>query len=169
MHTQDIELTTFSSFRPTQSDCVGLGSEGCEDWLLCPVMQTRDSGTLDRSNFRTMERLLECVDPDVKDHDVHRFGHWGPGWFEILIVRPGTEAHRVAQESACALSDYPVLDEMDYSELEHEIASEYWESMSTKERMEVCARYGVSVFAARRDYIPSEDSGEIYTYLADGC
>lgn len=57
---------------------------------------------------------------ETSDYETHRFGHWGPGWFEVIAVRPGSACHREAQAIAAALSDYPVLDESDYMSRERE-------------------------------------------------
>lgn len=115
------ELQRFADYQPTQFDAKGLGSDEQEDWRVLPTMQTRDSEALDRSNFAVAQRILE--DAGV-DYQVHRFGHWGPGWFEILVVEPTPTGLKVAGEIACALADYPVLDEMHLSELECEEESE---------------------------------------------
>ncbi len=45
-------------------------------------------------------------------------------------------------------------------------AEQYWESLPIKYRVELCAEAGVSIFAARRDSIPSEDSGFIFERCA---
>lgn len=128
-------LERYSRFRPTSFDAAGLRAETMGDdpddadrsaWLVVPIIRTRDSGALDVSNFVTMERRLAEVDPDGADHESHRFGHWGPGWFEILIVRPGTQAAQEAADAADALADYPILDESDLSEREAEAADEDW-------------------------------------------
>jgi hypothetical protein len=124
----DSEMQTYASYRPTGFDPPGLAATRMghdEDdtdrsaWLVA-LGQNRDSGTAARSNFRVALRSLETVDPDGKDHEIHRFGHWACGWLEIIIVRPGTAAHQDAWETECALANYPILDEMDWSELESE-------------------------------------------------
>lgn len=65
--------------------------------------------------------LRESKDPDVSEcYENHRFGHWACGWFEILIVKPGSDCERIALEIEASLASYPCLDEMHYSELENE-------------------------------------------------
>lgn len=61
---------------------------------------------------------------ETSDYETHRFGHWGPGWFEIIVVRPGSACHREAQAIAAAVSDYPVLDESDLSQREYDTQCE---------------------------------------------
>jgi hypothetical protein len=102
----------------------GIGLADQQDWLVGPVSQTRDSGPLDRSNFECFVKALGGEGDDV---EIHRFGHWGPGWFEIVLINPANlELVKQAEEMESALADYPVLDEMHHSGLEHEEASEIW-------------------------------------------
>lgn len=115
-------MITYKEFQPTSFDCKGLGLPDRQDWLVAPVGQNRDSEALYRSNFIVVyEDLIKYGYDDV---EIHRFGHWGPGWFEIILVRPNTEAAKIAEEWECALSDYPVADEMHLSQLESEEENE---------------------------------------------
>lgn len=143
--------TQFDTHLPIDSD----DGEGREEWLLVPVSQTRDSGPLDRSNFAI---ALELLDGESDDVEVYRFGHWGPGWYEIIIVRPGSAAQAVAEEIASRLEDYPVLDETDLSEREHEQEVEDWDF------------YGASDF---RDHVRTADlsdqAGWYYWTCYPGC
>ena len=165
MHTGDIQLERYSNFRPTQFDSKGLGLEDRQDWLLAPVSQTRDSEPLEVSNFRTVLRDLEGADPEGENHEVHRFGHWGPGWFEVILVRPDSDCHLKAQEWTAALESYPVADDTDFYELEAEEAEEAWRYTSMRERIRLCAKAGVSIFASRDEYPPHDDNGAIQQYL----
>lgn len=146
-------LATYQSFAPTPFDPAGSFLSERQDWLVAPCSITRDSGILELSNWRSM---LHAMDPsdDSPDVEVHRFGHWGPGWYEIAIVRPGTGAHDIALEISSSLEDYPILCEDDYSEREWESACESWEATDTGDRIKILARHGLSIFAARRDSIP---------------
>lgn len=145
---EDIELERYGDSRPTPFDTPGLmarsmghgqkatGEDDDTDrsqWLIVPVSRTRDSGPLDESNFASAEKLLEAADPSGDDHENHRFGHWGPGWFEMLIVRPDTKAHRAAQEIAASLENYPVLDDDDLSEREMDEENESWEAWARRD------------------------------------
>jgi hypothetical protein len=118
-------MEVYSKFRPTAFDPSGLNLPDQQDWQVVPVSRTRDSGVLDNCNFETALKLLGGESDDC---EVHRFGHWGPGWFEIVIVRPGSEASRVAEDLERSLSDYPLLDEEAYSEACEEAYSADWES-----------------------------------------
>lgn len=149
-------MKTYSEFRPTQFDFAGLGLPDRQNWLVAPTGRNRDSEICTRSNFRVMKQMLEEIDEEENDHEIHRFGHWGPGWFEIILIRPETPASKTAQEAEDALAYYPILSDDDYSELEAEEKACYWEQMNLKERIELCNQAGVSIFAARRDEIPND-------------
>lgn len=125
-------MQRYAEFAPTQFDTAGLGLEDRQDWLVAPVSQTRDSEALSRSNFRS---LLKAIGGPSETVEVHRFGHWGPGWFEIILVAPGSPAEAICDEAESALEDYPVYDDMDFSALEYEEYGEWW------------ARDGVADFA----------------------
>lgn len=80
----------------------------------CPNVST----TLEDSNW---EGLLACLtekDPDGNDYQVCSFGHWVTP-YRMVMVKPGSEAHREAERIIAALADYPVLDDEDFSEREY--------------------------------------------------
>lgn len=132
-------MQTYSQFRPSQFDTAGLGLEDRQDWLVVGVAQNRDSGCLDRCNFA--ETLYQLGGEDV-DVEVHRFGHWANGWFEIILVRPGTKAALEAEEIEAALADYPILNEDKYGETLHEEADQVWrDCYSTKDRLDYYAKH----------------------------
>lgn len=114
------ELQTYSTFRPTSFDCSGLGCEEQQDWLVCPVSrQPKTAGLLEDSNWEAQLEALIEADPEGNDHEVHYFGHWATD-FEICLVRPGSAAAIEAARLADSLADYPVLNEEDHSQREHE-------------------------------------------------
>jgi len=118
-------MRTYAEFSPTQFDSTGLGLIDQQNWLVAPVSQTRDSGPLDRANFDATLRILGGESETV---EVHRFGHWGPGWFEIILINPADEIRvKDAQETEDALSDYPIVDESLLSEYESEECASTWE------------------------------------------
>jgi hypothetical protein len=88
--------------------------------------QNRDSDCLTRSNFRS---ALKALGGEVEGKvEVVREGHWACGWIEWIAVHEScVDALKCADEIAGALSDYPVVDESDFSELETEEANEVWE------------------------------------------
>jgi hypothetical protein len=157
-------METYSPFRPTGYDRhIYLADR--EDWLVAPVSRTRDSDTLAESNFAV---VLADLGDEGDNVESHRFGHWGPGWYEIILVRPGTPEASRAEWWEGRLDGYPVANEEDWSDREYDAATEAWSHMGISQRIEACARYDVSIFAARRDEIPSDPRGEMVSYLADG-
>lgn len=163
-HTFD-DVTLYKDWAPTPFDHRGAflhGDEPRRNWIVVPVCRTRDTGPREDSNFETALKILGGEGDRV---EVHRFGHWGPGWFEIILAHPRL-VYQV-EELQRSLEEYAFLDETDYSKREWEAAHEYWEGMGTRERMEWCARYDVSVFAARRDEVPMGGTGELLSALAN--
>lgn len=117
-------MIKYSQFRPTCFDCKGLGLPDQQDWLVAPVSHNRDSEPLSESNFAVFLKALGGESDNVQ---VHRFGHWGPGWFEIILINPNcADLVKQAEDMETALADYPVLDEMDFSEREQNEADEIW-------------------------------------------
>ncbi len=145
----------YEKWAPTPLDTAGLSADRLDigKWYVMPTGQNRDSGARTQSNFAAFLRGLRGESAWV---EVHRFGHWGPGWVEIILVKPTARKTLAnAYEMSGALQDYPVLDEEDLSEREYEAACESWSNTDTQDRIAICGRHGVSIFAARRDEIPS--------------
>ena len=92
--------------------------ERLKGWLLC-VGQHRDSTILEQSNFIVARQTLDKVGAE---YEVLGFNHWAVGWIEELAVHPDYRQHVEAIMSD--LADYPILDEMHYSEMQFEQASE---------------------------------------------
>lgn len=102
-----------------------------ENWYLMPVSRTRDSECLDNSNFAA---FLEILGGESETVEVHRFGHWGPDWYEIIIVSPAdVEALDKAYDTARVLENYLVLDDEDLSRREMKDIDESWDSYGESE------------------------------------
>jgi hypothetical protein len=93
------------------------------NWFVMPVSRTRDSGPLDNSNFAT---FLAGLGGESEQVEVHRFGHWGPGWYEIIIVHPEADCLKPAYDMARSLENYSVLDDEDFSRREWDEFFESW-------------------------------------------
>ncbi len=106
-------MIPYSEFQPTALDPIGWHLDDRQHWLLAPVCRTRDSSLLSYSNF---EIALAMLGGESETVEVHRFDHWGLGWFEIILIDPG-DVDRVTRALAieCALEDDLILDEEDYA------------------------------------------------------
>ena len=132
-------MQTYDNFSPTVLDAKGLMLPDRQSWLVAPVNRNRDSGAFSDSNFET---FLKEVGEEGDDVEVHRFSHWGPGWFEIILIRPDTPAAEAALKAESRLENYPILDENDLSFREQDIYTENWASWGCREFVqEICRKY----------------------------
>lgn len=137
MHISDIELPLLRDVvkNPSGFDSLSnyMGEVPEADWL-CLLTRNRDSDCLTESNWRT---ALNELGGEGEDVEIHRFGHWACGWWEALAVRDGSPQADIAREIHASLSDYPVLNEEDFSELEDEEAQRIWrDCYRDKDRLE---------------------------------
>jgi hypothetical protein len=123
------------------------------DWLIGPVGQSRDSETIEESNFRVALARFAAIDPEGNDHEEHRFGHWAVGWIDEIATRPGSACAKLASEMRESLESYAILDELDLSELEAEYTSENLPVILSDLR-----RALVKVFVARNAADPAPDA-----------
>jgi len=102
--------------------------------------QNRDSDCLAQSNFICGLRELGGESETVL---VIREGHWACGWIEwIAIHQDDAQALEIADEIAAALSDYPVLDDSHFSDLEQQEADRVWESCyDAQDRIDYIRRF----------------------------
>ena len=125
--------------------------------------QHRDSDSITRSNFIVGLRELGGESETVI---VVRERHWAVGWVEWIGIHESDEARIIeADEMLCAIESYPVLSDDHHGQMEWDEACEQWEMMPLRYRVELCRDAGVSIFAARHDYIPDDDSGYIFEHL----
>ena len=125
-------MNLYKTHRPTGFDPAGAFlDEDRQEWLVVGVSRNRDSDCLAESNFNT---FLEGLGGESDDVEVHRFGHWACGWYEIILVDAKASAIvALAQEMEDALEDYPVLDEQDLSERESKAEQEGWDSWARRD------------------------------------
>lgn len=168
-HVADIlaEMPRYGTYRPTALDARGIGPDYLATWYVAPVGRNRDSGALAESNFSC---LLSSLGGESEHVEVHRFGHWANGWFELVLVSPNAPEATLTTLAECsaALESYPVLNEEDYSDREDAAAQQWWVNMGMRERIRVCAKYNVSIFAARAEHYSElpDDTGDLRSYLA---
>lgn len=155
------------------------------DYLI--LTQHRESDTVTRSNWIVgLETLQDACKglPDAPDERlafgfmqskgdlsprsegwvyVFRASHPLVGWIEYMLVRKDAPESvlQTAGEIICSLAGYPVLNDDHLGELEFEEACEYWANCSVRERIGLIDGSDVSIFAARRDEFPRDDSGWI--------
>lgn len=92
--------------------------EDLSGWLTGPT-RSRDSDNMTESNFTAALEMLGGERAGIVE--VHRFGHWGCGWFEqIMINSKNKRAVKTLLEIHRALEDHCLLDDSDYSEREDE-------------------------------------------------
>ena len=133
------------------------------DYYSAGVGQSSESESLERSNFKCMLRELGGESETVI---IVRESHWAVGWVEwIAIHESDSRALAIADKIVAKLAAYPVVDEDHWSNLEYDEICSYWAQMSVRERADYCARAGLSIFAARRDYLPNDDDGALYDML----
>lgn len=123
----------------------------------------RESDALTRSNF---ECGLARLGGESDTVQVVREKHWAVGWVEWVAVHEADAARlTAADDMLTALHAYPVLDDDHFSDLEWVEVGEAWAGLSVRERVDLCREAGVSIFAARHDYPPADDSGYIHETL----
>jgi hypothetical protein len=86
-----------------------------EGWGIAAT-QHRDSEPLERSNFAVIRDDLQSRDPENVTVESARSDF--VGWVEFLLVKPGSEAWRIAEDWRSRLADYPVADDDHFSETE---------------------------------------------------
>lgn len=168
-HYEPEHLELWSADGPTSFDsAANYAGADLSDFYVAPVSINRDSELLDRSNWEVVTKDL-CERSEHDETGEARLGHWACGWYELFLIhKDDAPALKAADEWACALESYPVADEAHWSELEWDAVAEYWERSSLRERIEALARFDVSIFAARRDELPSDDTGALFSYLSEG-
>jgi len=114
--------------------------------------QNRDSSTLENSNF---ECGLDLIGGESETVMIVRESHWAVGWVEWIAIHESDHAAlSKADEILCALSDYPVVDDRHYSQMEWDEIAEYWEREPIKWRAELCRDAEYTIMGARHDFPP---------------
>ena len=91
------------------------------------LYRTRDSGLVEESNFQSALKALNGESDTVK---VVRFSHWLCGWVEIILIHESdVKSVDKGNEIEKALENYPILDDIDFSERESEKRDEYIEEI----------------------------------------
>jgi len=123
-------------------------------WGLGPVIETRDSEILECSNASAITRRLAAeIGAEGEAWHVTCCNHWAVGWVNHLSIRvllaDGTPNVKILSLLASiygALSDYPILDEADFSNRESDAEYENFK----------CALHS---FLHKHDWNCTEDQG----------
>jgi hypothetical protein len=109
--------------------------------LVVVIGQNRDSELMEVCNF---QEALNMLGGESKHVTVERFGHWGCGWFELILVNPKSRKHlKIAYEIKKSLDEYPLLDEAEYSERQTEAHFEYADSVKEDLAKALSMHFGV--------------------------
>lgn len=145
------------------------------DYLI--YSQNRDSCAIERSNYECIFKDLKTLDEKHQTETTEPFvydfraRHWAVGWIEYILVKQNApdEILQAAGEIICALSDYSIYNEGHASELEWDEAASYWNRSSVSDRLIFIkdSKCNDSIFAARHDYLPQDDSGALLDWLRD--
>lgn len=93
------------------------------EWVIA-YAQHRDSDTITRSNWAV---FLAALGGESDTVAIERSTHWAVGWIDYLIIDPSdTERVGLAERLREKLEDYPVLDEMEWSNLEWDEYLDAW-------------------------------------------
>jgi len=128
-------VTEYKDWSPTQVDSCGLNLEDRQDWLVAPVILTRDSECLEQSNFHTAKEMLKEV-----EHEEHEFGHWACGWLRIILVSP--EHLELVEDMEECVRDHICLNSEHYSDL---LAEERWHNFEVNTVPIFCNFFDVDV------------------------
>lgn len=116
--------------------------------------RNRDSSILENVNF---DGILSDLGGEGEHVEVVRHRHWACGWIEYLVVSKEAPTSLLDQcvDIVKGLADYPIYSDDAYSEAQYEAIQAYWlDSLTLRERIDLCRDNGASIFAARRESIP---------------
>lgn len=148
-------MKRYQEWAPTGFDHKGLNGDRLDrnEWFVGPCMLDRDSSLLAQSNWCALIAILATEgQTDGGDYEVHRFGHWACGWFEIVLIRPGTAACAAAERVQDALCDYAVLDDSDFSEREERARIETWDNANLRDRADYAVGTRLPTIALRHPW-----------------
>lgn len=155
-------LQTYGQFRPTAFDRAGAFlDDDRQAWIVAPCSQTRDSIPMEQSNFAA---CLEILGGESETVEIHRFGHWGPGWYELILVSPerASEVEAIAER----LESYPLLDEEDASSREWDAYLEAWKLWGARDFVRFAGKSGLSDRAV--DLLDSADTEDLRALFESG-
>ena len=166
-------MQRYKDWAPGPGDIKGKGIFHLDDpymyneWLVAPLIRTRDCGHLSQSNWDHVIKVLEgSDDEDHDDYEVLSWNHWACGWFEMIVVKQGTRAHVLMNKVETSLESYPALDEDDWMRREHDehhdvvhehcdwLVQRLWDNDDATDRL---VKYSGVPFGDVKDWDLSED------------
>lgn len=103
-------------------------------WCLGPIIETRDSGILDKSNADVLRKRLEAIPEFEGQYEIERASHWAVGWVDHLSFRvldgdgKPTPIARYLKGWFEYLKDvYPIADEDDFSQQQLDAELDYFD------------------------------------------
>lgn len=159
-----MDFQTLNEWSPTQFDHP-IRDPDAGDWLVCPCIITRDSPAIDRVNHDAVKAALDRAGVQW---ETRRRGHWGPGWYEVIVAEPTDAARAVIADIVACLADYPVLDDEALSQAEAEEAAESWAAWGARDFVDwLAAEHGLH--EATIDFLQSAEIPMIeYETHSDG-
>ena len=120
-------MQRYKDWAPGPGDIKGKGIHHLDnpymfnEWLVVPIIKTRDADHLTCSNWDFIIKMLEGdEDRDDDDYELMSWNHWACGFFDMIVVKPGTMAHVLMCKVETSLESYPALDEEDWMRREHD-------------------------------------------------
>jgi hypothetical protein len=155
-------IMLYSEFKPTVFD-YNIDIDRA-NWRIVPVGRNRDANELSESNFAVAVDMLGGESETV---EIHRFGHWTNGWFEILIVdSEDSEKITIVDDIERSLENYPILDEMDFYQREWDSAVECWEIYGYSDFVSgICKQFNLSEDID--EFLNTLDSNVIWNFYVD--
>lgn len=135
----------------------------------------RDADMLTQFNY---EKACELFPEDDNENTLHiRQGHWACGWIELVLIKAtGFESDinvrlnlYKAMRTREALDDYPVLDELEYSDYVMEKSYELYESEKSYWLRELCEFLDLDRDELSEELESQLDLITLYTFEADRC
>jgi len=114
-HSPEAIATAKGSTWDQDNDAEKRGWEGID----IGYAQHRDSDVLVRSNWVSIIAMLDAGIKKDNGWDIASLGHWAVGWVEFIIFDTARKDIReFFDDIKKKLDDYPILDEMLYSDME---------------------------------------------------
>lgn len=130
-----------------------------ERWAIV-YTHNRDSGLAALSNASVIDAKMSefCTGEDGADCQAESHNHWACGWVDGYAIKVRGDGGELTPawlawcELQCALADYPLLDDSDYSDRQYEAAIE---------------AIGIEGRRMVRDDAPEDWESEVYSWLSE--